>query len=369
MATNNWYEFEGVEELDTPALLIYRDRVQHNIDQLKKAIPLPLLRPHIKTSKSADVSKMLIEAGIRKFKCATIAEADMLGQCVADDVMLAYQPTKNKLERLFNLIDAYPSTVYSCLVDNESSVSMISEYALQEGKVLPVYIDLNVGMNRTGILTARALPLYNALQKYTGIKFMGFHAYDGHVRAIDLQERIAEVNEGFDPVEALRQQIKQQGDPMPLLVAGGSPTCVIHSTRKNVQCSPGTFVFWDKGYQDTIPEQPFQPAAIVLTRVVSLPADNKICLDLGYKAIACENLLSYRVHFLNAPELQPASHSEEHMTITVPEGHNYKIGDVFYALPTHVCPTVAMYNYATVIANGRITDEWEITARTRELEY
>lgn len=363
----NWFRFKDSEQVDTPALLIYPERVIQNIDRIKKMVPAQLMRPHVKTNKSADVTRLMMQRGINKFKCATIAEAEMLGMCKAPDALLAYQPTKTKLKRLIQLISAYPDTKYSCLVDNQATASMISELAWQNNITIPVYIDLNVGMNRTGIKPEKAFELFNNLLGFSSVKFMGFHAYDGHIRDKDIHDRTNHCEHDYKPVTELRNKIRDAGHPFPLLVAGGSPTFAIHSKNQHIECSPGTFIFWDKGYYDTIPEQDFLFGALVLTRVVSFPDETKICIDLGYKSISSENDLQSRVYFLNAPDLQPYSHSEEHMVIEVGPGHNYKIGDELFALPMHICPTVAMYNDAYVIEGGALKDKWKITSRGREI--
>lgn len=368
MITNeeNWWRFEGIEQVDTPALVIYPVRVIENIERLKGMVSsAELLRPHVKTNKSLDATKLLMKYGISKFKCATIAEAEMLGMCSAKDVLLAYQPTKSKLERFLKIINTYTETKFSCLVDNFETATMISDAAHKNGFIMPVFIDLNVGMNRTGLKPELAFDLFTRLLVLPGIEFSGFHAYDGHIRDKDLTERASHCDKDFGPVENIRQKIEQHGHPYPLLIAGGSPTFILHSQRRHAECSPGTFIFWDKGYYDTIPEQDFLFAALVLTSVVSLPDESKICIDLGYKAISSENDLENRVYFMNAPHLKPLSHSEEHMVIEVGEDHNYKIGDVFYALPIHICPTVAMYNKAYTVINNLQCENWLITARGR----
>jgi len=366
--TNNWYQFSNSDKIDTPALLIYPERVRLNIELIKQMIgEVSLLRPHVKTHKSVNVSRMMVEAGITKFKCATIAEAEMLGQAGAADVLLAYQPTKVKLERLIKLSAAYPKTNYSCLVDNITSADMISSTALEHGIDIAIYIDLNAGMNRTGIIPAKALDLFKHIIQLPGIKFKGLHAYDGHINEVDMKDREQMCATEFAPVEKLRAAIEALNYPFPLLVAGGSPTFPIHAKRINTECSPGTFIFWDKNYQEQMPEQDFSFSAIILTRVVSLPEDDKICIDLGYKSVACEHGLQSRVYFLNAPDLKPYSHSEEHMVVEAGVDHNYKIGDEIYALPRHICPTVAMYNNAYIVENGAYKEKWLITARGREL--
>jgi D-serine deaminase-like pyridoxal phosphate-dependent protein len=360
----DWYEFDNAEQVDTPALLIYRERVISNINQLKKMVSsTALLRPHVKTNKSSVVTQLMIDAGINKFKCATVAEAAMLGRSGTKDVVLAYQPTQVKLNRFLQVIHAYPNTNYSCLVDNETTADMISVTAIANNMVIPVFIDLNVGMNRTGILPSRALKLFNYITTLSGVKFKGLHAYDGHIGDLELTDRINHCEREFEPVEKLRKNIHDLGYPLPLLIAGGSPTFAIHAKRDNTECSPGTFVFWDKGYHDQIPEQAFLFAAVVLARVVSLPTETTICIDLGYKSIASEKPLHDRFYFLNAPQLTPHSQSEEHLVIEVPKDHKYKIGDEFYVLPKHICPTVGMYDQACIITNGTYTENCNIEAR------
>ena len=363
----NWYTIKDVENIDSPALVVYKDRVEHNIRKVLSMVKDPAqLRPHVKTNKMLEVCKMMRESGISKFKAASIAEAEMLGMAGAEDVILAYQPVKPKFLRLLKLIDAYPGTKYSCLVDNIESARMFSELVSDS---LPVFIDLNVGMNRTGIKPALAYDLYKDLQNLPGIEFKGFHAYDGHIRDYDLAERIAHCDRDFKEAEELINKINAEDFGLPLLVAGGTPTFAIHSSKQNTECCPGTFIFWDKGYHDALPEQDFQYAGLVLTRVISLPAEDKICIDLGHKSIASENDLQKRVYFLDHPELKPMGQSEEHLVIEVAKEHNFKIGDILYALPIHICPTVALYDRAVIIKDGEVCDTWKVIARDRQINY
>ncbi len=88
-----WFEVKNVDSIDTPSLLVYKERVRKNIRRAVAAIGnVGLLRPHIKTNKMAEVCRMMMDEGIHKFKCATIAEAEMLAMIDAKDVLLAYQP-------------------------------------------------------------------------------------------------------------------------------------------------------------------------------------------------------------------------------------------------------------------------------------
>ncbi len=309
-----------------------------------------------------------MEAGINKFKCATIAEAELLGLCHAPDVLLAYQPIGPKLKRLVKLIKKYPATRYACLIDNIPAAEAISVEALANGLQIPVYVDLNVGMNRTGIAPdAKAIELYITAGGLAGIKPIGLHAYDGHIHEPGLDVRIMKSEAILAVVLRLQAGIEKQGIAKPLIIAGGSPTFPFYAEQRGLDCSPGTFVYWDAGYDEAFTEQDFIPAALVVTRVISLPDETKVCLDLGHKSIAAESPLDKRVRFLNAPGLQPLSQSEEHLVMEAGKGHSYKPGDVLYGLPYHICPTVAAYERVITIEDNKITGEWLNLARDRKI--
>jgi D-serine deaminase-like pyridoxal phosphate-dependent protein len=358
----DWYHIANAEVLDTPALVVFPERVKENIRHAIAMTGSPArLRPHVKTHKSPDLTRLLLAAGITRFKCATIAEAEMLAMEGAPDVLLAYQPIGPKADRLTHLIKIYPYTAFSCLIDNPEAATAMAKSFAAAGLTVPVYLDLNVGMDRTGITPDNtAIQLYQLAAKTPGITPVGLHAYDGHIRDTDLAERTRKCNEGFDLISRLNQTLGLT------IIAGGSPTFPIHAKRaSDIQCSPGTFVYWDKGYADTFPDQPFQPAALVVTRVISKRSDTRLCLDLGHKSIAPENELSRRVFFLNGPELKPIGQSEEHLVVEAPPGH--KPGDIFYGVPYHICPTVALYDRAYTIESGRLTGFWKNIARDRTL--
>src|SRR4051812_36829537 len=104
MAEQEWYIINNIDELDTPALVVYPARVKSNIDLLKTMIDdVSRLRPHAKSHKSIDATRLMLQAGINKFKCATIAEAEMQGMAGVPDVLLAYQPAGPKLKRFVQL--------------------------------------------------------------------------------------------------------------------------------------------------------------------------------------------------------------------------------------------------------------------------
>ena len=282
--------------------------------------------------------------------------------------MLAYQPVGPKVHRLLQLVKKYSSTHFACLIDDFNAAKNISETFAAENLTLDVYIDLNVGMNRTGIEpTEQALTLYVDCDKLKGINIIGLHVYDGHIRDTNVAARKQKTDEAFQFAVKLADQIRALTQKELHIVAGGSPTFPIHAGRVNIECSPGTFVFWDKGYTDLCPEQNFLTAAVLVTRVISLPSPTRICTDLGHKSVAAENEIGRRVFFLNASGLTPVGQSEEHLVCETASSHHHKTGDVLYGLPYHVCPTVALYERVYIIENGKVTGEWKNIARDRKV--
>ena len=180
----DWYVISNVDRIDSPALAFYPDRISGNIELAKRIIgDTNRLRPHVKTNKAAEVSRMLLDAGIRKFKCATIAEAEMLGHINAPDVLLAYQPVGPKISRLLDLIKAYPATHYSCLVDQAENARAISALCEAGNITSDVFIDLNIG-------ALRAKRLHERLCRAHGVVAFGRDALAAHAAHVYVDERV-----------------------------------------------------------------------------------------------------------------------------------------------------------------------------------
>ncbi|WP_295125398.1 D-TA family PLP-dependent enzyme [uncultured Chitinophaga sp.] len=371
MTTNDtaaWYSIRNISTIDSPALVVYYEKVKENIRLLRLLSgDVMLLRPHVKTNKIAEVCQLMLDEGITQFKCATIAEAEMLAGIKAPDVLLAYQPVGPKAERFIQLIKTYPTTVFSCLIDNAPVAQTLSKLAVANGVDVRVLIDINVGMDRTGIAAGEpALALWTYATSLPGIKMTGLHGYDGQVSDTAIDVRQQRSDNGFAKVEVMAGKIKEQSGVTPLIVMGGSPTFPTHMRRKGVQCSPGTFVFWDYSYKTQLPDLPFDYAALVITRVISIIDEHTICTDLGHKSVAAENPFP-RVYFLNAPDAKPIRQSEEHLVVRVEDASVFSVGDVLYGAPVHICPTVALYERAVVIKHGEAAMEWKVVARDRRI--
>ena len=369
MPEKKWYELNNPEEIDSPALLVYKKRVASNIQTMINIVgDAERLVPHVKTHKMAEIVKMQTEAGISKFKCATIAEAEMLAKAGAKNILLAYQLNFSKAKRFLSLITNFSKAEFSALVDNMSSAQMLNDLFAEEKLTANVYIDVDAGMHRTGIEPNEKLfDLYMQLKKLTNVHLKGLHIYDGHIRDENFELRKQRVEEAFAPLKKVMEKIKSAGFPHPKVIAGGTPTFTVHALHKEEYCSPGTCLLWDYGYDSLLAEQPFEFAAVLITRVISKPARGIITTDLGHKSVAAENAVSKRIFFLNLEDYEVKSQSEEHLVIEVKDADKIKVGDILYGIPYHICPTVALYDEAYVIEDGTLVDQWKIEARKKKI--
>lgn len=373
MNSNSLYRLNHPDRLLSPSLLLFRPLVLRNLETMVRLAGSPdRLRPHMKTHKMPELIRLCEAMGIRKHKCATIAEAEMAARAGASDVLISYPLVGPNLERLASLIRTFPNTQFRAIVDDPSATQALNDAMARAGLAspLPTLVDLEVGMGRTGIAPGPgAVELYGLLANSSHLSADGLHAYDGHVRDRDPADRRRTVEEQVHgPVLRLRDELKRRGWPVPRLVFGGTPAFPIHadSAPEGSECSPGTCALHDFGYQSMFPDLPFVPAAILLTRVVSRPRAGRVTLDLGHKAVAADPQ-GDRLKLLDLPDAKLGGQSEEHLVVETAEADRLSPGTILLAIPTHICPTCALHRRAYVIDDGELVGEWEIGARDRVL--
>lgn len=368
----------NLADAPSPALLFDADAIGRNFDLMLRIVggDPTKLRPHIKTHKCREILELQRGLGITQVKAATIAEAELSALAGMTDVLLAYPLVGPNIDRLLRLAEAYPGVRFSALVDCPEALDAFDGPLRARDGDGPVelFVDLDCGMHRTGVAPgAPAVALARELAARPGLRFAGLHAYDGHIHDGPLEARREQFEAAMALVDETLAAIESEVGPVPLLVAGGSPTFALHAARiasdpRPRQCSPGTTVLWDCGYGDNYSDLPFEPAALLLTRVVSHPGAGRLCLDLGHKAVAAENPIDRRVRIREIPGATFLSQSEEHLVVGVEDASAWPVGTPLVGVTKHVCPTVALHQEALVLRDGRLTGEaWRIEARDRRI--
>ena len=359
-----WYRPENDAFISTPSVLLFPERIEENIRRMIAiAGSAERLRPHVKTHKIAELVKLQLQYGIEKFKCATLAEVAMVAGAGGRDILLAYPLLGPSIQLWFNLMEKYPGTRLAVCVDSDAALERLAEQARQTVRQLDVFVDIDNGMHRTGMDPGEAYELIQSIANKKEFLFRGLHIYDGHIHDTDPAERKNHCLHDFKIVDSLVDYLEQDGIQVQELACGGTPTFPIHAAFTSRILCPGTTLLWDKGYSTKLPDLDFLPAAVLAGRVISKPGA-QICIDLGHKSLASE-MPHPRLQFLDLDMDRVSIHSEEHLVIAGGQAAQLEVGELVYALPTHICPTMALHKEVYVVQEGRVTGTWKIEARDR----
>ncbi|QGY44900.1 D-TA family PLP-dependent enzyme [Maribellus comscasis] len=363
-----WYKIKNEADVFTPSVLIYPDRIDENIRRMIKiAGDVSRLRPHVKTHKMAEVVQLQVQQKITKFKCATLTEMEMTAANGGTDILLAYPLLGPDIKKYFSIVTKFPQVKFSVLVDHKQTAADLTEEAKKQQQKVNVFIDIDNGMHRTGIEPEPAFQLAQTISKKPWLELTGLHIYDGHIHVSDLKTRETKCENDFKSVDELIQKLKNTGIEMGELACGGTFTFPIHAKYKNRTLCPGTPILWDAGYKKNIPDLDFLNAAVLAGRVISKPY-GKVCFDLGHKAMASE-MPHPRLEFMDLLVNGVENQSEEHLVLSTPNTEKLNPGDFIYAIPIHICPTIALHEQVYVVENRKAVKTWDVIARKRTFNF
>ncbi len=365
---------EAVRQVLTPALVFHGESIRSN---LRRVIACAggdpnRWRPHMKTSKSPHVFREMLALGIRHFKCATTREAEVFLRTASEadepiDLLVAYTLYGPALERLEKLAAEYPQHAMATITEEEDHAR-----AVPEG--IGLYVDVNSGMNRTGIPMDRTDDILRVARAIRS--FRGVHFYDGHMLGVPgAHDRSQAAARGYETACTIVRSLATAGIPVPELLTSGTPVledgirfapfAALEGTVHRI--SAGTAQLHDARSQELMPDFGFQPGATVLVRVISFPRPGWITVDCGSKGIAAEAGTPVAC-VLGHPEYEVETVTEEHIGIRIPAGEKPPArGTLLQLIPRHVCPTVNLAEHALWVENGRLKEIVPIAARAHDL--
>ncbi len=344
------------ERIQTPALVIFMDKVDRNIKQVISHTggDVNRWRSHLKTTKLPQVWERLLEAGVRQFKCATTREAACLLALLdhrgleGADLLIAYPLLGPGLERAVDLARDHGRTAVSVLCEDPAEADRIPGS-------LGIFVDVNPMMNRTGIEIDDRPRMIEVAQS-AGSRFRGIHAYDGHIRDDEPSVRREQAWKIYDEVLDLCGHLMAKGFRVDEVITSGAltfldalayhPFTELNETTHRV--SPGTVVFSDTTTQTAVAHARLEPAAVVLSRIISRPTADIATCDAGSKTIAAEMGDPCAI-VIGHPELTAIKPSEEHLPLLIESGPGPARGDLLLLVPRHVCPTVNLAQEAILL--------------------
>jgi D-serine deaminase-like pyridoxal phosphate-dependent protein len=366
------YSIAGADEALTPALVLYPEIVASNIERTLELLggDASRIRVHVKTAKLGYSIRLLLDRKIRAFKCATTLELVTACENGANDVLFAYPAMGANGRRVAQIADQFPNVRISVLVENDDQLRQ------WQGTRVGIFLDINPGMNRTGIEQERTDKVVSALRGIgeLGLEFRGLHYYDGQYGGLPWEERTRAAHTGYDRLLKLVAEIASEGFTIPEVVTAGTPTFPCSLAYPGFRgrsfihrVSPGTVIYGDATSLAQLPrDYGYGPAALVLTRVVSQPSAGVITCDAGHKAVSADAGIPTCLVMGNRG-LTALSPSEEHLPFAVAEGAaTPRVGELLYLLPRHICPTVNNFDRALIVRGGTIELEEKVSARGHE---
>ncbi|MDD4599902.1 D-threonine aldolase [bioreactor metagenome] len=358
--------------IDTPALLIDNELMESNLDFMQKKADQyhANLRPHTKTHKMPELAKLQLLKGAYGITVAKVGEAEVMAEHGLTNIFIANEIVGiSKLERIKALNRKIKLRIG---VDNEYQINQLEEVFKNEEKAIEVLIEVEVGENRSGVITDdQLLNLAKHIKNSKKVVLKGVFSHEGHsYKAKTIEDCIKAANESQQRTLRSGTMLRELGIDIDTISIGATPSMMHAGIIEGItEIRPGTYIFMDVGQGSAI--QDFTKcAATVLVTVISKPTDERIVLDAGAKSLTSQNrsegICATQGYGLvkNSNGIRLSGVFDEHGLIYNKEFRNsIEIGDKIEIIPNHICPTCNLYEKAYLVSKGSILREIPILCK------
>jgi D-serine deaminase-like pyridoxal phosphate-dependent protein len=372
MAERTSFIGHSANDVDTPALLIDVDQLEANIHRYAEiAVQASIrLRPHIKTHKTLEIAEMQLRAGAGGITTAKLSEAAVFAAAGVNDIFVAYPVIG--AEKAHHAAEIAQNCHLIVGVESVKGVQQLSQAATEASTTISVRVEINSGLNRTGVEPSAAAELCRLVLAAPGLALDGIFTFRGtsFPGAQTRDPALLGRQEGEFMV-ALAEQLKEAGIPIKEVSIGSTPTTPYAALVPGVtEVRPGTYVFFDRMTTRGGTNSPDEIALSILATVVSRPASDIAVIDAGSKTFCGDvvpekaGLEGYAVT-TDGQNGIVASMNEEHGIVRLAPGFAPEVGDKLAFFPNHVCTTVNLSDEVVVIQNGVVQKVWTVAARGR----
>lgn len=358
------------DQVDTPALLIYKDKLDKNIQHMQDlAVSAGVaLRPHLKTHKSVWIAKKQLATGAIGVTVAKLSEAERMAENGITNIMIANQITHpGKMPRLALLNNNIELIIG---IDNPDQIDLFKPMFRNEHKPLNVSIEINSGFNRCGVVPDGSLyELADKINQSGYLQLAGLFTHAGQVYGAKSSGEVKRtgIHEGR-VMENACNLLAQKNIKVKVVSVGSTPT-VKYSAYNSVvnEIRPGNYVFYDNIQCHLHSCQPEDCALYVLATVISQPDPGQIVIDAGSKALGLDrahatSLIPGYGRIVNL-ECVIERVSEEHGVILLDHSVKIPLGSPLLIIPNHACAVVNLYAKYHLIESDRLTEIITINAR------
>jgi D-serine deaminase-like pyridoxal phosphate-dependent protein len=346
-----------IDELDTPAVVIFLDRLTRNIERVQGLIDSQGIanRPHIKTHKIPEIARMQLAAGAVGLTCQKLGEAEVFidaGLC--GDYLLTYNILgARKTERLMQLASRVKRL--AVVADNDIVLEGLSQAGLSHSRDVPVLIECDTGFGRNGVQTPEAaLDLARLALRLPRIRFEGLMVFPNTApRTHDFFARALTL-------------FRNAGIALPIVSGGGTPALKeLAQFPMMTEHRAGTYVYNDVMMVHSGAALWEDCAMYVRATVVSRPSPDRAVLDCGSKVLTSDQY--YVEHYgrlAHFPGAYISALSEEHAIVDLTQcTARPKIGDVVDVIPNHCCSVSNMSDEVHGVRDGLVEITWPVAAR------
>ena len=364
--------------LETPAALVDLPRLAHNIARMQRRLNGlgVALRPHIKTSKCAQVVAAQLAAGAQGVTVSTLKEA---AQCFAagiSDISYAVGIAPAKLAQVLAL--RRQGCALKILTDNVTSAAAIADFGRANGEAFEVLIEIDSDGHRSGIapesdeLLAVGRALHDGGQRLSGVLTHAGASYQCNtpeaLAAIAEQERALCVRAA--------ERLRAAGLPCPVVSVGSTPTALSARQLDGVtEVRAGVYVFMDLVMCNVGVCSSDDLALSVLASVIGHQLDKGwVLVDAGWMAMSRDRGTQAQQHDYGYGQVCDAEArplagwtmsgaNQEHGILSNDAAaaagtlgdiaHDFPVGRLLRILPNHACATAAQFgHYHALDAEG-----------------
>lgn len=358
----------AIEEIDTPALLLDLNVLEHNIEVMHAFFRnrTTKVRNVTKGHKCPEIAKRQMTAdGAVPFGlgCSKVSEAEVMVEAGANDVRMIEQVVGHaKIARLVAL--ARRARVIA-LVDDPAHVNALAAAAEAAKVTLDVMMEIEIGLNRCGVMPGeRALSLADKIRKEKSLRFVGIGAHEGTIADIDRQTRTSRVRERVQRLVNTRQDLERAGFQIEICGAGSTTSWNIAGEMDGItEIDPGSYALMDSSLAESIPDIEFSPAISVIGTVISHAAPERAVIDCGHKALGRSADGGMPKVISPADVLVNRLNSEHGILDVGRSAGDLRVGTRVSMIPRYHGSVVVSYDHFVCIRDGKVECIWDIAAR------
>lgn len=350
-----------LSDIPTPALVVNVGALDRNIRRMADffASRTCKLRPHFKAHKTPEIARRQLAAGsCTGLTCATVFEAE-IASGVSDHILIANEVIG--LDRCRRVAALAQRITVTIAIDSVAGLEQISAAARASGTTIGAVVDVNVGQNRCGVAPGTdAVTLATQIAGAPGVKLRGLMGYEGHAVGIaNRAEREPSVRRAMDALASTARLFVDAGLTTAIVSAGGTGSYDISSGVEGItEIQAGSYALMDTDYAKL--GLPFEHALSVLGTVISRPVPERCVADSGHKGCTKDH---GNPSVKGVPGATVLTLNDEHATIALVPDCPLRVGDRIELLPSHIDPTMNLYDVLYAVDGNVVVGIWPIAAR------